>query len=99
MGWSARRAWRGVAVFFLDGLGALAMMFGMVPPSTAVQSKDWWLGDADPGAAGEVVPLDEPPAAHPERLAADVPLSPCERELWAQLKGHGRVEDGPGRRE
>ncbi|WP_229695592.1 DUF6059 family protein [Streptomyces lacrimifluminis] len=88
-----------MATFFLDGFGALAMMFGMVPPATVAQAKDWWLGDAPPEAPRHAIPLDEPPSAHPERLAADVPLSPGERELWAQLKGHGRVEDGPGRRE
>ncbi|NEA68858.1 DUF6059 family protein [Streptomyces sp. SID12488] len=99
MRWSARRAWRGVATFFLDGFGGLAMMFGVVPPGTVVQAKQWWLGDAAPETPAYALPLDEPPPAHPERLAADVPLSPRERELWAQLEGHGRVEDGPGRRE
>lgn len=103
MRWSvrraARRAWRGVITFFLDGFGALAMMFGMVPPSTVAQAKDWWLGDADPEGPRHLLPLDEPPLAHPERLATHVPPSPGERELWAQLEGHGRVEDGPGRRE
>ncbi|WP_241827192.1 DUF6059 family protein [Streptomyces graminilatus] len=106
MGWSARRAvrraWRGVATFFIDGFGALAMMFGMVPPGSVDQAKHWWLGDPEPEpgvAPGSVLPLDEPPFAHPERLVTDVPLSPRERELWAQLEGHGRVEDGPGRRD
>ncbi|MFF7266332.1 DUF6059 family protein [Streptomyces sp. NPDC008159] len=99
MWWSPRRVWRGVVTFFVDGFGALAVIFGMVPPANVEQAKQWWLGDPDPGARGGVLPLDEPPPAHPERLVADVPLSPRERELWAQLQGHGRVEDGPGRRE
>jgi hypothetical protein len=99
MWWSPRRVWRGVATFFVDGFGALAVIFGMVPSASVEQAKQWWLGDPDPGARGGVLPLDEPPPAHPERLVADVPLSPRERELWAQLQGHGRVEDGPGRRE
>ncbi|MGW0827965.1 DUF6059 family protein [Streptomyces sp. NPDC002845] len=96
---AARRAWRSVVTFFVDGFGALAVIFGMVPPASVEQSKRWWLGDADPKAPGGVLPLDEPPSAHPERLDAGVPLSPRERELWAQLEGHGRLEDGPGRRE
>ncbi|MCL6733441.1 DUF6059 family protein [Streptomyces neyagawaensis] len=96
---SPRRVWRGVVTFFVDGFGALAVIFGMVPPAHVEQAKQWWLGDPDPGARSGALPLDEPPPAHPERLVADVPLSPRERELWAQLEGHGRVEDGPGRRE
>ena len=106
MGWwsarpAARRIRNGVVTFFVDGFGALAVIFGMVPPSSVEQAKQWWLDDAAPGTPGGagLPPLDEPPPAHPERLAADVPLSPRERELWAQLEGHGRVEDGPGRRE
>lgn len=91
--------WRGVATFLLDGFGALAVVFGMVPPTSVQQAKQWWLGDVGPEAPGGALPLDEPPPAHPERLVADVPLSPRERELWAQLQRHGRVEDGPGRRE
>ncbi|MFI2214035.1 DUF6059 family protein [Streptomyces sp. NPDC020141] len=48
-------------------------------------------GDAPaprPDRPGAPAPrLDEPPAGHPERLSRGVPLSPCERELWAQLEG------------
>lgn len=31
-----------------------------------------------------------PPIGHPERAVPDVPPSPVERELWADLIGHGR---------
>ncbi|MFE7767111.1 DUF6059 family protein [Streptomyces sp. NPDC057438] len=98
---AARRIRKGVVTFFVDGFGALAVIFGMVPPASVEQAKQWWLDEPDPGRPGGAVapPLDEPPPAHPERLVPDVPLSPCERELWAQLRGRGRVEDGPGRRE
>ncbi|MFF5359686.1 DUF6059 family protein [Streptomyces scabiei] len=106
MGWwsvrpAARRIRKGVVTFFVDGFGALAVIFGMVPPASVEQAKQWWLDDSGAGGPGGVgpCPLDEPPPAHPERLVPDVPLSPRERELWAQLWGHGRVEDGPGRRE
>ena len=30
---------------------------------------------------------DEPPPGHPERLAADCPLTQAERESWARLTG------------
>ncbi|MFC4506762.1 MULTISPECIES: DUF6059 family protein [Streptomyces] len=83
----ARRVWRGVVTFFVDGFGALAVIFGMVPPATVDQAKDWWLRDDDRKTPVTPVPLDAPPPAHPERLAAHVPLSPDERELWAQLRG------------
>jgi hypothetical protein len=96
---AARRIRKGVVTFFVDGFGALAVIFGMVPPASVEQARQWWLDDADPGRPAGALPLDEPPPAHPERLVADVPLSPRERELWAQLERHGRVEDGPGRRE
>ncbi|GGZ73220.1 DUF6059 family protein [Streptomyces bluensis] len=102
--WTVRRAawrvWRGTATFLADGFGALAVMFGMVPPVSVDQAKQWWLGDGDPRALGGIRPLDAPPRAHPERLVADTPLSPGERELWAQLEGRpGRVGKEPGRRE
>ncbi|WP_309504812.1 DUF6059 family protein [Streptomyces sp. KM273126] len=89
----------GTATFLADGFGALAVMFGMVPPVSVDQAKQWWLGDDDPRSLGGIRPLDAPPGAHPERLVADAPLSPGERELWAQLEGPGRVGEEPGRRE
>ncbi|MGI5195728.1 DUF6059 family protein [Streptomyces sp. CA-288835] len=96
---AARRVWRGIVTFLVDGFGALAVIFGMVPPASVDQAKQWWLGDDGSRTPVGVLPLDEPPPAHPERLVADAPLSPRERELWAQLEDPGRVEDGPGRRE
>ncbi|MEO3978990.1 DUF6059 family protein [Streptomyces sp. CAU 1734] len=46
----------------------------------------WW---PDRGAPPDslVLPLDGPPPAHPERLVSEVPPSPGEQELWAQLEG------------
>ncbi|WP_197361857.1 DUF6059 family protein, partial [Streptomyces clavuligerus] len=39
-----------------------------------------------PRVGGAVLPLDEPPPAHPERLVPHHPPAPGERELWAQLE-------------
>ncbi|MFI2375388.1 DUF6059 family protein [Streptomyces sp. NPDC018964] len=72
----------------MDGFGALAGIFGMVPPHAVDTAQQWWhgrLGTGAPPPGGLRLPLDEPPPAHPERLAAGVPLTPHEEELWAQL--------------
>lgn len=96
---AARRVWRHIVTFLVDGFGALAVIFGTVPPAAVDEAKQWWLGSPDsadprpePPLRGTRPPLDEPPPAHPERLAVGVPLTPCERELWAQLEGPGRPE-------
>lgn len=107
--WSVRRAARRarphIVKFLVDGFGALAVMFGTVPPAVVEEGKQWWPGSPDsmdprpePPGRGTRLPLDEPPPAHPERLVVEVPLTPCERELWAQLEGNDWVE-GPGRPE
>lgn len=48
------------------------------------ESRDWPDPEADRGL------LPAPPAPAPERLIPEVPLSPRERELWADLLGAGR---------
>lgn len=85
---AARRAAQSVSRFLVDGFGALAGIFGMMPPHAVDTAQQWWHEKLDTGAPpqlGPLLPLDEPPPAHPERLAAGVPLTPREEELWAQL--------------
>ncbi|MER6915975.1 hypothetical protein ABT354_30235 [Streptomyces sp. NPDC000594] len=65
------------------------------PPEPWVTPRGGTWGEAEgvafpwglPPVGGAVLPLDEPPPAHPERLARERPPTPGERALWAQLEG------------
>ncbi|WP_267886117.1 DUF6059 family protein [Kitasatospora azatica] len=65
-----------------SGLTVMGAMFGVVNVAYLVTVS----AQSEPVG----LPLDEPPADHPERLLPGVPLSASERELWAQLEGLGR---------
>lgn len=90
----ARRFARSAGRLLVDGFGALAGIFGVMPPHAVGTAQQWWhdrLGTDAPPPGGPVLPLDEPPPAHPERLVGGVPLTGREEALWAQLvrlRGH-----------
>ncbi|MCM2393826.1 DUF6059 family protein [Streptomyces albipurpureus] len=98
-GWWLRRSGRWLLRFLMRGFASLAAMSGVLPASSFAAASQEWLaedgaaprsdGVTEPGS--ELVPLDGPPSAHPERLVVGVPLSPGERALWAQLEGRGRL--------
>lgn len=71
-----RRCLRRMGSALLGGLAGLSFLGHAVPPVPAGG------GDED----GRAVPGGLPPG-HPERLAAEQPMTPAERELWTHLDG------------
>ncbi|MEU0991396.1 DUF6059 family protein [Streptomyces sp. NPDC005953] len=91
---SIRHGARWLGRFVMRGFASLAAMSGTLPAdSFHTASREWLAKDAasrddrDESAAQ----LAGPPPAHPERLVVEVPPSPSERALWAQLEGPGRL--------
>lgn len=68
------RLWRFLESYFGHGLVAVGMLFGPVDARAA-----GGLPAGDPEVEGTA-------ALHPERVRADVPLSPLERELARELR-------------
>ncbi|MEU5403424.1 DUF6059 family protein [Streptomyces sp. NPDC005963] len=95
---SLGRGARWLGRFLMRGFASLAAMTGTLPANSFhAASQEWTAEDRAAASRGDereqaaAARLVGPPPAHPERLVAEVPPSPCEQALWAQLEGPGRL--------